>query len=234
MKMNLFFDLDRTLWDFEKNSEQALRLLFEKYKLADYFINFSAFHTLYTKINHDLWELYRFHKIQKEVLRVKRFADTLKIAGVENPKIALGLANDYVQISPRQTQLFPGTKEVLTSLREKDCRLHIITNGFKEVQHIKLNNSGLSHFFEVVLCSEEVGKNKPHQDVFKAALKKANASSKHSIMIGDDYEADIIGAKKVGMGTVLFDPNKTNANNSETRIIHSLSELLEKPSGLLI
>lgn len=225
MTKDLFFDLDRTLWDFERNSEYALQFLYEKYKLSDFYPNFSAFHGKYKKINEELWNLYRYQKIKKEVLRVQRFSDTLKNEGVHDMQLANNLANDYVAISPRQTQLFPGTIEVLEDLKKENHRLHIITNGFKEIQHIKLSNSGISNYFDIILCSEEVGKNKPHQDVFHAALNLAKAKSLASFMIGDDYEADILGAKKVGMQTILFDPNKENRDRSDTVIIENLFDL---------
>jgi putative hydrolase of the HAD superfamily len=231
MTKDLFFDLDRTLWDFERNSEHALQFLYEKYKLFDYYPNFKDFHSKYKKINEELWNLYRYHKIKKEVLRVQRFSDTLKKEGISDAMLANNLANDYVAISPRQTQLFPGTIKVLEDLKKDNHRLHIITNGFREIQHIKLTNSGISDYFDVILCSEEVGKNKPHQDVFHTALNLAKAKSMDSFMIGDDYEADILGAKNVGMQTVLFDPDKNHTSSKETTVITHLEDLKKVFNG---
>jgi putative hydrolase of the HAD superfamily len=231
MTEDLFFDLDRTLWDFESNSENALRFLYEKYNLNRFYPNFESFHNPYKKINEELWGLYRYQKIKKEVLRIQRFSDTLSKAGVNDIHLSNNLANDYVSISPRQTQLFPGTIEVLEDLKKDNYRLHIITNGFKEIQHIKLKNSGISDYFEVVLCSEEVGKNKPHHDVFNTALTRAKAKKKASYMIGDDYEADILGAKNVGMNTVLFDPHKKTINSKETTVINHLEDLKKVFNG---
>ncbi len=226
MIKDLFFDLDRTLWDFEKNSEAALQLLFDSYGLDQIFKSFTDFHASYKQINLELWELYRQHRIAKEELRIKRFTNTLEVVNVKDKNLVQKLADDYVYISPRQTKLFPGTLNTLKKLSEKEYRLHIITNGFKEVQYIKLANSGLQAFFDMVLCSEEVGKNKPHPAVFQTALSNAKAEANTAMMIGDDFATDIIGAQNVGMHAVLFDPELTQNEAKNTRRISKLPELI--------
>ena len=155
---HLFFDLDRTLWDFEKNSENALKILFHDLGLDKQLRSFQGFHETYKDINAKLWFDYGRGKITKDVLRVKRFQDTLSTYKIDSPSLAKCLGDGYVEISPYQTRLFPNTKEVLTEL-QKEYELHIITNGFKEVQFIKLENSGIRNFFNVVICSEDIGKN---------------------------------------------------------------------------
>ena len=120
MIKDLFFDLVRTLWDFER---------------------FTDFHASYKQINHELWELYRQHRIVKEELCFKRFIYILETVKVKDKNLAQNLADDYVYISPRQTKLFPVTLNTLKKLKEKEDHLHIITNGFKEGQHIKFMNN---------------------------------------------------------------------------------------------
>lgn len=225
MTEHIFFDLDRTLWDFEKNSQKALTLLYHDLKLDQEIGSFFDFFGTYKRINADLWKLYGSGKLEKNILRIKRFEDTLNHFGIYNEKLNQQLANGYVNTSPYQTELFPGTKEVLNQLSEK-YQLHIITNGFKEIQAIKLENSGIRSYFDVIVCSEVVGKNKPAPDVFHYAMKNAKAEAKHSVMIGDDYLVDVVGAENVGMKGILFDPKK-GAQKKHRWQIEQLSQIPE-------
>jgi putative hydrolase of the HAD superfamily len=226
---HLFFDLDRTLWDFEKNSETALGILYEDLKLGDHMRSFNAFHKTYKKINARLWHAYGQGKLSKEELRIKRFNDTLKSFQINDPNLAAQLGEGYIKISPFQTNLFPGTKETLLDLKNDDYELHIITNGFKEVQYIKLEQSGLREFFDVIVCSEEVGKNKPAPEVFQYALSLAKSDADESIMIGDDYLVDVVGAERHGMKGILFDPHYSYKDGThDWHIDH-----LEKIPGLI-
>ncbi|HLV43283.1 MAG TPA: YjjG family noncanonical pyrimidine nucleotidase, partial [Brumimicrobium sp.] len=196
---DVFFDLDRTLWDFDKNSESALRIIYEELKLDNYAASFEHFLAIYRDVNARFWKSYGEGKIDKLQLRNGRFTDTLKEFEILDDQMGLTMGNRYLELSPYQTHLFPSTKEVLTELKESNYRLHIITNGFKEVQFTKLENSGIRHFFDDVLCSEEVGQSKPHPLVFQNALNRTNAKANQSIMIGDDFRADVIGAENAGI-----------------------------------
>ncbi|MGM0478913.1 MAG: YjjG family noncanonical pyrimidine nucleotidase [Bacteroidota bacterium] len=229
---HVFFDLDRTLWDFESNSKSALEQLFEELKLRDHLESFEAFHHTYKQINADWWNQYRKGQVQKEALRVGRFSETLNRFKIENESLALELANRYVEVSPYQTNLFPGTIETLEALKRENHALHIITNGFKEVQFVKLKNSRLIHFFDDVLCSEEVGANKPDPHVFRSALQRTGAKSEESMMVGDDFEADVLGAEKCGIKGVLFDPHDHFQENNAVRKIRFLQEIRSIVVGL--
>lgn len=222
---HIFFDLDRTLWDFDTNSKNALEIMFEQHKLGDKMRSFQSFYTTYKKINGKLWSSYGSGKITKEILRVKRFEDTLKSFQINDPSLAITLGEDYLNISPYQTNIFPGTIETLKALKSNDHELHIITNGFKEVQGIKLENSGLRDYFDVIVCSEEVGKNKPAPEVFHRATTLASANPKESIMIGDDYKVDIVGAERFGMKGILFDPLKSYRDGTHDWQIDSLDKI---------
>ena len=224
---HLFFDLDHTLWDFEKNSQAALEILYEELELKKHLPSFRRFHTSYRKVNAELWQLYGKGKLDKSVLRVKRFSDTFKKFNFDNKELAGKMAQRYVEVSPYQTNLFPHSIETLAALKNEGYKLHIITNGFKEVQHIKLEKSQLIQYFDVILCSEEVGKNKPHKSVFIEALRRAKATSEESIMIGDNYIADIIGAEKVGIPGILFDPHNNHTNVKHEWRINSLNKIQE-------
>ena len=222
---HLFFDLDRTLWDFERNSKQALQDMFVNHNLGNYMKSFESFHHAYKNINAKLWQQYGKGKITKEELRSKRFNDTLKQFQVNNPELAIQLGDEYVSTSPFQTHIFPGTHEVLTQLKNDDFKLHIITNGFKEVQFIKLKQCDLLPYFDIILCSEEVGENKPSINVFNHALKSAKAKAKESVMIGDDYHVDVIGAENAGMAGILFDPRNNYKSGTHNWQINHLEEV---------
>ncbi|XOV67159.1 MAG: YjjG family noncanonical pyrimidine nucleotidase [Fluviicola sp.] len=224
---HIFFDLDRTLWDFEKNSEQALRILYDDLRLNDHMRDFETFFKSYKKINAKLWNSYGAGKLTKDVLRIKRFEDTLKSFQINSPEVAQQLAEGYVAISPRQTNIFPHTHETLEALKNEGKQLHIITNGFKEVQFIKLENCGLLDYFDVIICSEDVGKNKPAPEIFQHTMKLASAKPEESVMIGDDLRVDVQGAERQGMTGVLFDPHRFYKDRAHEWIIYDLSRLPE-------
>jgi len=221
----VFFDLDRTLWNFEKNSEITFKEIFDKYNLQNIFPDFNTFISKYKYHNENLWAKYRLGEIKKDELRDKRFLLTLSDFGVTDNHLAQNLGNDYINISPTKTELFPNTIEVLDYLFEK-YKLAIITNGFKEVQYKKLHNCNLEKYFVKVVCSEDVGHQKPHQEIFHYALSSLNAKKADSIMIGDDYNVDIIGAEQYGMDSIFFNPNKINTENKTGKTIE-ISELKE-------
>lgn len=228
-KRQLFFDLDRTLWDFETNSRIALQKMYDELQLGNHFSHFLHFYHTYVRINADLWLRFGKGKITKAELREGRFLKTLAHHGIENTDLAKKLSDDYIVISPSQTNLFAGTKEVLTSLKNDGYKLHIITNGFPEVQHLKLKNSGIDHFFDTVLCSEEVGVGKPNRQIFQHALKTTNCSTNHAVMIGDDMRTDIQGALQAGWQAIHFDPLhlfQKERNVPRIRLLQDLPEAI--------
>lgn len=222
---HVFFDLDRTLWDFETNSKKALQALFAEHQLEERIAHFEHFHYSYARVNNTLWNLYGKGRIQKEELRNARFQRTLEHHDIFDEGLALKLSDGYIALSPRQTQLFPNTLETLAELQKNGYRMHIITNGFEEVQHIKLQESKLTPFFDVIVCSEAVGYTKPDKRVFQYALDKAEAKAGESIMIGDDRKADIMGAIQSGMQAVLFDPERKYRSTKGEPKIADLGEL---------
>ena len=222
---HLFFDLDRTLWDFEKNSEIALNKLFYSLDLDALVSDFETFHSIYKEKNAALWKLYGAGKLEKDVLRDERFRVTLESFEVNNSKLVKNLSDGYVELSPMQTALFPNAIETLDALEKDGYAMHIITNGFKEVQHIKLKNSQLEKYFDVIVCSEDVGKNKPSPDIFHYSMQQANAKAIDSVMIGDDYEVDVLGALNVGMQGIHFDPDKNHTKQEGHHLIHELNEI---------
>jgi len=223
---HLFFDLDRTLWDFEKNSILTLKEMFMKAKLQEKAnITFQEFHDFYVGYNLSLWDLYKDGKIEKDHLSVQRFRGTLQHFNIPNEILANKMSEDYIRISPTKTSLFPDTLSVLNIL-SKRYTLHIITNGFNEVQFVKLENSKLRPYFDQIITSEMVGVQKPHKEVFGYALTQAGADLIESIMIGDDQMSDIQGAQNIGMDQVFVDFHHEELKTTPTFHIHSLPELL--------
>lgn len=200
---HIFFDLDRTLWDFDANSRLTFLDMYQKFNLKDKgIIDFDKFFHDYQKINHQLWDDYRKGLIEKEFLSVERFYQTLLSYQIDDRVMAAQMANDYITISPTKTILFPYSVEILEYLKDKNYVLHIITNGFPEVQHIKLRTANLEKYFDQLIISEEVGFKKPNEEIFKLSMKKAGAKAVESVMIGDDLEVDILGGKNVGLTTI--------------------------------
>ncbi|GAF02554.1 YjjG family noncanonical pyrimidine nucleotidase [Saccharicrinis fermentans] len=218
---HLFFDLDHTLWDFETNSIHTLKELYEKYKLSDSFQGFDAFYKRYEAHNEELWVQYREGKITKELLNFNRFHTPLSEAGISDDAIAQSFAHDYITVSPTKTALMPHAKEVLDQLKQRHT-LHVITNGFKEVQFIKLKNSHLHHYFSKVFISETIGASKPKTAFFEYAVKSANARKKECLIIGDNLETDIDGAINFGLDYIFFNPNK---NEHKRQLMNEITDL---------
>lgn len=201
---HIFFDLDRTLWDFDAAAEVAFEMIYDKYDLRSLGIpSAHEFHETYHPINAKMWELYREDKITKESLCRERFVQPLAVYGIQNIELANNLGRDYEYHSPRIIRLMPGTMELLDYLKPK-YHLHLITNGFQEIQHTKLGGSGMEPYFETLTVSEEVGVKKPNPEIFLFALRKANASADESIMIGDEMDVDIDGARAAGIDQIFF------------------------------
>ena len=225
MKLNnithIFFDLDHTLWDFDKNSG----LTFEKiFKLNNINIKLVDFLKVYEPINFNYWKLYRDEKIDKESLRYGRLSDTFYALNFDIKSGMINkLSEEYITYLCTYNNLFDGATEILEYLFPK-YQLHIITNGFKEVQQGKLNNAHIDHYFDVIMDSELAGVKKPHPEIFELALEKANVTADKSLMIGDSLEADILGAKEVGFEVIHFNAHGESAHEHCT-IVHSLAEL---------
>lgn len=225
-KTDLFFDLDHTLWDFDKNAEETLDELFYKYRFDTLLglQNSSTFIKTYTRNNHRLWAMYHHGKIDRISLRKARFENTFIDLGIDPSHFPTDFEKDYLQICPTKPHLFPYTHETLTYL-QKRYTLHLITNGFKEASETKVNACGLRKYFKTFVISELVGISKPDSKIFEHAVNHAATQKERSIMIGDNVDADIRGALRYGMDAVYFNPLKEAKPNDIPFQIHCLSEL---------
>jgi putative hydrolase of the HAD superfamily len=206
--IHLFFDLDHTLWDFRTNSRAVLRDLFNELDLGERGVpDPDALIDVYEEINAGLWKRMENGTLDKHVMRVLRFRNTLLRFGVKDEPIAKVMGDEYLERTPRMTGLFPGTLEFLHELR-RSYGLHIITNGFELTQATKLKSSGLTGLFDHVITSEGAGAGKPDQRIFAKALKLAKADPAGSLMIGDSITADMDGARAAGMDQAHFHPHE--------------------------
>ncbi len=215
MIKHIFFDLDHTLWDFEKNSGNTFEFILQKNNID---VDLKKFLSEYKPINQYYWKLYREEKITKPDLRYARLRDAFDSVNytIEDTTINL-LAKEYIYYLSNYNELFEGTIEILTYLEQK-YSLHIITNGFNEVQKLKLENSGIVTYFDKIITSESVGVKKPNPKIFHHALNISNAKTNNSLMIGDNLEADIYGAIKVGIQAIHCNFEDADSDSNITTI----------------
>jgi len=222
----LFFDLDRTLWDYESNARKSLNQIYDSYHLEEFFSSPEEFYSLYDRINDGLWEDYRQGRISKNLLRNERFSRTLEKKGIKDEKLAENIGSEYLEITPRMNILFPNTIPLLDYLSEKGYVMNILTNGFLNTQEKKMKNSGIDQYFDKIFSSEEIGINKPRPEIFHWAVSSLHMKKAACLMIGDDLKVDIEGAVSYGMDGVLFDPQAKSLDNTKKyRIISDLIEL---------
>ena len=220
---DIFFDLDHTLWDFQKNSALTFDFLLKKYKIN---IDLNKFLNIYIPINFSYWKLYRDEKITKEFLRYNRLKSSFEKLNISlSDDVINKIADDYVISLPVNNFLIKDTILVLDYLRNK-YRLHIITNGFTEVQNKKIVNSQIKKYFHSIIDSETVGVKKPNIKIFDYALKVSGARSKNSLMIGDNLEADILGALNAGFHAIHFN-NNNEAPHEHCLILNELKSLMK-------
>lgn len=220
-KTDIFFDLDHTLWDFERNSALTFETIFRSHGID---INLQEFLKNYIPINQQYWVLYREEKIGHQELRYKRLKDSFDLISFDIDDDTVDLISDaYIRQLPTFNHLFDGAIEVLEYLKPK-YKLHIITNGFQEVQTGKLRNSNIEHYFETITNSEMAGVKKPNPKIFEFALNLAKTDKNSSLMIGDSFEADIEGALNIGLDAIFFNESKIKVHDDIAQVFH-LSEL---------
>ena len=218
---DIFFDLDHTLWDFEKNSMLTFEKIFREKALS---IDLKQFISYYNPINHAYWKKYRENRISQEELRYNRLADTFNQIKFKTTNNQINLISEaYNTYLSSFSHLFEGTITLLEKLKSK-YNLHIITNGFEQVQHFKIKNAGLESYFDFIFTAEQVGFKKPHPQIFIHALNQTKANPKKSLMIGDSLEADILGALAQGMHAIHFNSHGEECHE-KCLIVNSLNEL---------
>jgi YjjG family noncanonical pyrimidine nucleotidase len=224
-KSHIFFDLDHTLWDYNRNCEEALEEIFVNFQLQNIGItNSKILITNFHIVNENLWKLYDTHQITASELRTRRFREIFDLFSISDHTLCDQLHEAYMDLSPNKPHVLPGTTEILEYLHPK-YNLHIITNGFFDNQAMKMKAAGITHFFKSVTCSHSAKARKPEKAIFEFALNQAKATVNQSVMIGDNYDVDILGAKNVGMDFVFFNPSNNFMKNEEKSMVKHLLEL---------
>ena len=225
-KSHLFFDLDHTLWDYEACSNETLEELWLAYGLNEKGVPLNSFLQKFSEVNEELWRQLHAGEINKDVIRNDRFPAILSALAITDNGMAIDMQHEYINVCPTKPYLIDGALELLESISGK-YGLHIITNGFDEIQGVKLSSSGIEHFFEEVITSGRAGYQKPEKQIFDFALKEANTNAEESLMIGDNPISDIEGAYLAGIDQVFFNPFNQDCPITPTLEIKSLRELFE-------
>jgi YjjG family noncanonical pyrimidine nucleotidase len=211
---HIFFDLDHTLWDHDTNSRLALEEVYQSFGLQEIGIaSCDDFNTTFKETNFQLWDKYEAGQINQSQLRYQRFRLVFNKLGVHNHDLCDTISESYMEISTKKSNLLPNAQETLKYLQPK-YPLHIITNGFDEVQSVKMEVGQITHFFREIITSQNSGYKKPDSRIFEYALKKVGAFAGECLMIGDSFQSDIVGATRAGIDAVFFNPEQRNQDIS--------------------
>lgn len=225
---HIFFDLDNTLWDHRKNAYLTIKDLFETEEITlKYNIDFEEFHSVYHNINESLWEKIRDGIIDKEYLRKHRFYDTFKHFNVDDLELSMYFEEHFLDKILNHNELVEGAQYILDYLKAKNYTLHVISNGFKEVTERKCILSGIDKYFQTITSADSVGVRKPNPKIFEYSLQLAEASKEESILIGDDWIADVVGAQNFGMDVIFFDVFNENPKEEGLKVIKHLLQIKE-------
>jgi putative hydrolase of the HAD superfamily len=225
---HLFFDLDHTLWDFERNSAECLADIYESFQLKSLNINsLEDFHKEFSIVNKHYWSLLESNQITHHELRQRRFRDTFINLGAEiDENFGLEVNEYFLELLPKKAHLIAGAVELLDYLLP-NYELHIISNGWQDIQVNKMKSSEIHHYFGEIITNELAGTRKPDRKIFDYAVARTNANLAESLMIGDNYEADILGAINANMDTVFYNPDEIMISQKPTFEIQKLIELKE-------
>jgi len=225
---HIFFDLDNTIWDHRKNAYLTIKDLFHKEEITlKYNIDFEEFHSVYHEINERLWEKIRDGIIGKEYLRKHRFYDTFKHFNIDDEELAMYFEEHFLDKILNHNELVEGAEYILEYLKAKNYTLHIISNGFKEVTERKCILSGIDKYFQTITSADSVGVRKPNPLIFDYSLGLSDAKKENSILIGDDWIADVVGAQSYGMDVIFFDVLNENREEEGLKIIKHLLQIKE-------
>ncbi|MBQ2809022.1 MAG: YjjG family noncanonical pyrimidine nucleotidase [Bacteroidaceae bacterium] len=229
MFKNLFIDLDDTLYDFSAASREAFKETYDLLHYERFFDSFDHYMSIYSPYNLELWGLYGEGKITKEELNRRRYSHPLETVGITDPGLAATFCREALSRIPTKGNLVPGATELLEYLRPK-YRMFILSNGFKELQSRKMQTAGIDGYFDALILSEDIGVNKPNRELYEHALQSTDSRLEESIMIGDMFETDIVGAANIGMQQIYFNPKgkkgHTFAPTYEVRDLLQIKKIL--------
>ena len=208
---NLFIDLDDTLYDFSAASQESFRETYDLLHYDRFFKSFEHFYSIYEPYNLELWHIYGKGQITKEELNKRRYSYPLEVVGVHDQELADTFCREALGRIPTKNKLIDGAIELLEYLRPK-YNMYILSNGFIELQSHKMRTAGIDKYFDALILSEDIGVNKPNRELYEYALEKTGSKLEESIMIGDMFETDIVGAANIGMKQIYFNPKKKESH----------------------
>jgi putative hydrolase of the HAD superfamily len=224
---HIFFDLDHTLWDYDKNVQESLTELYDLYQLASLgILDSEKFIQSFYNVNFKLWAMYDVGKIDKKSLREVRFRSVFENAGADPNAVPKVMEDDFMHRTSSKPHVLPYTFEILDYLKP-NYGLHIISNGFNESQAKKMEASGLTPYFDLIVTSETTGHKKPDPRIFHYAMDRLGIKSNETMMIGDNPNSDILGAIRANIDNVYFDPHEKGIEHQPTYTIRHLKELEE-------
>lgn len=204
---NLFIDLDDTIYDFSEASRESFRETYDRLHYERYFDSFEHYLSLYEPYNLELWRIYGEGKITKEELNRRRYSHPLECVGVNDRQLADTFCREALGRIPTKGPLMPGALELLEYLRPK-YNMYILSNGFKELQSRKMRTAGIDGYFDALILSEDIGINKPNRELYEYALVRTGSKLNESLMIGDMFDTDIVGAANIGMEQMYYNPKE--------------------------
>ena len=228
---DIFLDFDDTLYDTHGNADISLGELYDEFGLDRYFSRSEDFIVPYWQVNVELWAQYAAGEISRDVLILERFRRPLSLGhGLEQvgADFCLRVSDRFLELCAVKPGLVPGAREVMDYLRGRGYGLHMCSNGFHEVQYRKLQACGLKPYFDTIVLSEDAGVNKPMPGYFDYAFRVTGADPATTLMIGDNFRADILGAKAAGLDVMWFNPrpDENRAMEDVNYEIHDLREIL--------
>jgi putative hydrolase of the HAD superfamily len=221
----IFFDLDHTLWDYETNSRETLQDLYNSYELQSRGVsNFDLFLGQFQSVNNELWHQYDHGKITSDVIREERFKRILSAFDAYEEKLSKDISYEYLVTCPVKGNLMPYAIETLNYLSEK-YHLTVVTNGFEDIQHMKLNSTNILSYFRHIVTSQRAGHKKPAREIFDFALAENSIANHEAVMIGDNLLTDISGARNASIDTIFFNPDRISHEENVNHEITTLQEL---------
>lgn len=216
----ILFDVDNTLFDFNKDQETAFKEAMDKigYPYTE------EMYENYNQINMGMWEMLNRGEMTAEELSVKRFEEFFEKYHIkQDAQIFSSLLTEAFQKTGTPIK---GSREMLEQLKDK-CELVIISNGFKRQQYHRLDNARFSNYFTRIFLSEEVGYNKPDKNFFDIVLQNIENKQKSKILVvGDSITADIVGGKNSGIDTCWYNP-KNKENKTDVKPNYEIKDFQE-------
>ena len=225
---NLFFDLDDTIWAFSANARDTFEEMYHVHHLYKYFESFDHFYTIYKKRNEELWAEYGRGEVTKDELNRQRFLYPLQVVGHADEALAKQYSDNFLNVIHTKSKLMPHAKEILDYLSPR-YNLYILSNGFRELQSRKMMSAGVDHYFKKIVLSEDLGVLKPSLQLFNFALSATQSEAHQTLMIGDSWSADIVGANGAGIDQVYYSMNNDSKDLpfKPTYYINSLEQLYD-------